>query len=81
MAPGTERHQPVEIEVRAYLGALDDLLDFGLAVRTPRTFGLFRKNQSCAPSGSVSTRSSTIPASRGSTAALSFRWARPGQVW
>jgi hypothetical protein len=27
MAPGTERRQPVEIEVRAPLGALDDVVD------------------------------------------------------
>jgi hypothetical protein len=27
MAPGTERHQPVELEVRAPLSALDDMVD------------------------------------------------------
>jgi hypothetical protein len=35
MTPGTERHQPVEIEVRAPLGALDDVVDrIGVAIRT-----------------------------------------------
>ena len=29
MTPATERHQPVEIEVRAPLGALDDVVDLG----------------------------------------------------
>jgi hypothetical protein len=28
MAGGTERDQPVEVEVRASLGALDDVVDF-----------------------------------------------------
>jgi len=41
MAPGTERHQAVEIEVRAPLGALDDVVDLGdpsaVAVSTPFT--------------------------------------------
>jgi hypothetical protein len=33
MARRTERHQPVEIEVRAALGALDDVVDFEGAPR------------------------------------------------
>jgi hypothetical protein len=48
MAGRTERHQPVEIEVRAPLGALDDVVD---STSSRRRGGIWRARDELLPCG------------------------------